>query len=53
MYSAWKGSGRKNDVDRAKEKFFSIINGSNDLERQISEYAEKRLLQIIERIDLL
>jgi trimethylamine--corrinoid protein Co-methyltransferase len=49
MYSVWNTSGRKNDVDRAKERFFQIITEGKPLETFISEETEHRLLAIIRR----
>lgn len=47
MYTVWKDNGKKIDVDRAKEKYFSILHDGKALELQISENTESRLLNII------
>jgi trimethylamine--corrinoid protein Co-methyltransferase len=49
MYAVWNNSGRKNDIDRAKERFFRIINEGKRLETLISEETEHLLLEIIRR----
>lgn len=47
MYPVWRDSGKKTDIDRAKEKYFSILSDRSTLEPKISEDTERRLLKII------
>lgn len=47
MYSVWNESGKKSEIDRAKDKYFNLMNNSKPIEPQISDIAEKKLLNII------
>ncbi len=49
MFQKWDSSGRKTDVDKAREKFFSIVQDAEPLPPQISPELERELLQIIEK----
>jgi len=49
MYNIWDMNGRKNDIDKAKDMYLSIIYDGKVLESQISEETEKKLLDIIKR----
>lgn len=48
MFSTWKDSGRKTELDKAKEKYKDILNNNNmDIVPLICAETEKKLLQII------
>lgn len=47
MYSTWKEKGRQEDIEKAKELCFSILRDDRQIETQISEDTEKRLLNVI------
>ena len=49
MFSKWKDEGMKSDVVKAKERFLDILQDGKQLEVQISEKAEKELLEIINK----
>ncbi len=49
MYSAWKETGKKNDIDKAKQKYDYIMSGNKHMMRHISEETEKRLMEIIKK----
>jgi trimethylamine--corrinoid protein Co-methyltransferase len=47
MYSVWNRTGRRTDMDRARDRALSIIHDGKYLEPEISDETEKRLLKII------
>jgi len=49
MFSKWKEEGMKSDIVKAKEKFLDILRDGKELKLQISETAEKELLEIINK----
>jgi trimethylamine--corrinoid protein Co-methyltransferase len=49
MKNIWEMQGRKNDIDKAREKFVSIVEEETDFESSISIEAEKALMKIIEK----
>jgi len=49
MFIKWKEEGMKSDIVMAKERFADIMKNGKELEPQISEKAEKKLLKIIHK----
>ena len=47
MFSAWTSAGRRSDVDKARDRFFSIVNDGKPLENLLQEDTERRLMAII------
>ena len=50
MFNMWNAGGRKNDIERAKEMYFSLTSDGKPLEMNISEDCEKRLMKIIQSV---
>ena len=50
MFNMWDADGRRNDIDKAREKYFSLTCDSKPLELRISEDCEKRLMKIISEV---
>ena len=49
MFSNWNSGRRKNDIDKAKEKYFTLIQDVKPLESLLTEKAAKRLREIISK----
>ena len=52
MYSIWEKSGKKGEIEKAKEIFFDITDNKEELEHMISVEAERALNEIISRFSV-